>query len=86
MAFGVVIEFVKWLNITGSYYVKTNNALMLNLSADTFAGIIIAIIGANLIKTGKFDKITDNFSNQIDNIFIDKLEKRFGKINNNNKK
>ena len=76
MAVGVILEFVKWINVTGTYYVKTNHVLMLNLSADTVAGIIIAIIGVNLIKTGKFDEITDDFGNQIDKLVIDKFEKR----------
>jgi hypothetical protein len=76
MTVGVFLEFIKWLNITGVYYIKTNQALMMNLSADTIAGIIIAIIGVNLIKTGKFDKMTDDFGNQIDRIVIDRFEKR----------
>ena len=76
MAIGVIFEFIKWLNVTGTYYVKTNHVLMMNLSTDTVAGIIIAIIGVNLIKTGKFDKITDDFGNQIDKMIIDRLEKR----------
>lgn len=76
MAVGVILEFVKWLNVTGTYYVKTNQALMLNLSADTVAGIIIALIGVNLIKSGQFEKITDDFGNQIDKIVIDRLERR----------
>ena len=76
MAVGVILEFVKYLNVTGDYYVKTNHVLMMNLSADTIAGIVIAIIGVNLIKTGKFDKMTDNFGNQIDKMVIDRLEKR----------
>ena len=75
MAVGVFLEFIKWLNVTGTYYVKTNHVLMLNLSADTVAGIIIAIIGVNLIKIGKFDEITDDFGNQIDKMVIDRLEK-----------
>jgi len=76
MAMGVFLEFIKWLNITGIYYIKTNQALMMNLSADTVAGIIIAIIGVNLIKTGKFDKLTDEFGSQIDKMLIDRLEER----------
>ena len=76
MTVGVFLEFIKWLNITGIYYVKTNHALMMNLSADTVAGIIIAVIGVNLIKSGKFDKMTDDFGNQIDKMVIDRLEKR----------
>jgi len=79
MSIGVFLEFIKWLNITGMYYVKNNHVLMLNLSADTVAGIIIAIIGVKLIKTGKFDKITDEFGNQIDKMVIDRLEKRNSK-------
>ena len=76
MAMGVFLEFIKWLNITGIYYIKTNQALMMNLSADTIAGIIIAIIGVNLIKTGKFDKLTDEFGSQIDKMIIDRFEER----------
>jgi hypothetical protein len=70
MTMGVFMEFIKWLNIAGTYYVKTNNVLMMNLSADTLAGILIAIIGVNLIKTGAFDKMTDTFSDQIDESII----------------
>lgn len=76
MAVGVILEFVKWINVTGTYYIKTNTVLMLNLSLDTIAGIIIAIIGVNLIKSGKFEVMTDEFGNQIDRIVIDQLEKR----------
>jgi hypothetical protein len=76
MAVGVILEFVKWLNVTGTYYVKTNHVLMLNLTADTVAGIIVSIIGVNLIKTGRLEKITDDFGNQIDKMVIDRLEKR----------
>ena len=76
MSIGVFLEFIKWLNITGIYYIRSNHALMMNLSADTVAGIIIAIIGVNLIKSGKFDKMTDEFGNQIDKMVIDKIEKR----------
>ena len=76
MAVGVILEFVKWINVTGTYYIKTNTVLMLNLSLDTIAGIIIAIIGVSLIKSGKFEIMTDEFGNQIDRIVIDQLEKR----------
>jgi hypothetical protein len=76
MAVGVILEFVKYINVTGTYYVKTNQVLMLNLSADTVAGIIIAIIGVNLIKSGKFDEITDDFGNRIDKMVIERFEKK----------
>jgi len=76
MSIGVFLEFIKWLNITGIYYIRSNHALMMNLSADTVAGIIIAIIGVSLIKSGKFEKITDDFGDQIDKMVIDRLDKR----------
>lgn len=76
MAVGVFLEFIKYINVTSTYYVKTNNILMLNLSLDTLAGIVIAIIGVSLIKSGKFDKITDDFGNQIDKMVIDRFEKK----------
>jgi hypothetical protein len=79
MAIGVILEFVKYINLTGIYYVKTNQVLMLNLSTDTVAGIIIAIIGVNLIKTGKFDEITDDFGNKIDEMVIDRFENKVKK-------
>jgi hypothetical protein len=70
MATGVFLELIKWVNITGTYYEKTNHVLMMNLSADTLAGIIIAVIGVNLIKTGKLEKITDEFGDQIDELIL----------------
>ena len=76
MAVGAILEFVKWINVTGTYYVKTNTVLMLNLSLDTIAGIIIAIIGVSLIKSGKLEVMTDEFGNQIDKMVINQLEKR----------
>lgn len=82
MAIGVILEFVKWLNITGTYYVKTNNVLMLNLSLDTFAGLFIAIIGVNLIKSGRFYDMTDDFGRQIDRMVIDRFENGFFKKKN----
>ncbi len=72
MAVGVFLEFIKWLNVTGTYYVKTNHVLMINLSLDTIAGIVIAIIGVSLIKSGKFERMTDEFGNQIDKMVIEK--------------
>lgn len=72
MSFGVIFEFVKWLNITGTYYVRTNYVLMLNLTLDTIAGIIIAIIGVILIKKGEFDDITEDFGRQINETVINR--------------
>lgn len=80
ISFGVIFEFVKFLNITGIYYVKTNLVLMLNLTADTIAGMIIAILGVYLIKSGYFDVMTGEFSKQINDWFLkkeDTSEKKF---------
>jgi hypothetical protein len=70
---GVIFEFVKWLNITGTYYVETNQVLMLNLTADTFAGIIIAIAGVYLIKSGYFGEMTRNLGRQINDSFTKRI-------------
>jgi hypothetical protein len=80
MTIGVFLEFIKWLNVTGTYYEKTNHVLMMNLSADTIAGIFIAIIGVNLIKSGKFSKITDDFGNQIDEMLIHRIDDKNQKL------
>lgn len=76
MSIGVILEFVKWLNITGTLYIKTNHVLMLNLTADTIAGIIIATVGVYLIKSGEFDELTRDFGKQINERLIKKQEKR----------
>ena len=74
MFVGVVLEFIKWLNISGTYYIKTNLALMQNLTADTLAGITIAFIGVSLIKRGRFDDMTGELGEQIDKMIIRKIE------------
>jgi len=70
MTMGVILEFMKWLHIGGSYYQRTNQALMMNLLTDTLAGIMIAIIGINLMKKGTFNNITDGLGKQIDELLI----------------
>jgi hypothetical protein len=70
MSIGVILEFVKWLNISIIPYARDNTALMLNLSADTIAGIVIAIIGVSLIKSGEFEEITEDLGKQIDKTVI----------------
>ena len=78
MAIGVFFEFVKYLNLTGgaSYYVNTNQVLMLNLSADTAAGIIIAIIGVSLMKRGKFDEVTGDLGPKFDEVMKKRKSKK----------
>lgn len=80
MFVGVILEFTKWFNLSGYYFVGAttetakNNVLMLNLSADIIAGIIIAFIGVLLIKRGRFDEITGDFGRQIDEMVIDRID------------
>ena len=76
MSIGVFLEFVKWLNISGTYYEKTNQTLMLNLTVNTIAGMIIAIIGVSLIKSGTLEKITDDFGKQIDELLLRKSKEK----------
>ncbi|MEF8879985.1 MAG: hypothetical protein V5A64_06310 [Candidatus Thermoplasmatota archaeon] len=78
MSVGVILEFIKWLNISGYYYYMTNDLLMKNLGADTIAGIIVAIIGVRLIKSGEFDEMTDKMGKQIDEALIHRKKEEKG--------
>jgi hypothetical protein len=67
MAMGVIWEFFEW---TTDLLFQTHEQwglfdTMKDLLIDTFAGIFIAIIGVNLIKKGKFQKITSKLGKQI---------------------
>jgi uncharacterized membrane protein YjdF len=68
MAMGVVWELFEWSAdlIFGSHEQWGLNDTMKDLLVDTVAGIFIAIIGVNLVKRGKFQEITDEFGEQID--------------------
>jgi hypothetical protein len=77
MAMGVIWEFFEW---TTDLLFNTNEQwglfdTMKDLLIDTFAGIFIAIIGVNLIKKGKFQKITDILGRQINSKLIKKRKK-----------
>ncbi|MFO8077835.1 MAG: hypothetical protein R6U21_04260 [Thermoplasmatota archaeon] len=75
MAMGVFLEFIKWIDSSGGYYVRSNQVLMMNLTADTVAGILIAVIGVNLIKRGTFRVMTNSLGNEIDEMFIHRKQK-----------
>ena len=45
---------------------------MKDLFIDTIAGIFIAIVGVNLIKKGRFQKITYNLGKQINSRIINR--------------
>jgi hypothetical protein len=76
MFVGVILEFMKWLNISGRYTEMTNHVLMLNLLADTVAGIIVAFIGVGLIKSGEFDEITEDFGQQIEKVILSRSKSK----------
>jgi hypothetical protein len=74
MAMGVVWEFFEW---TTDLLFQTKEQwglhdTMKDLLIDTIAGIFIAFIGVNLIKKGKFQKITKNLGKQINSKIINK--------------
>jgi uncharacterized membrane protein YjdF len=72
MAMGVVWEFFEW---TTDMLFNTNEQwglfdTMKDLLIDTIAGIFIGIIGVNLIKKGRFQKMTKNLGEQINSQII----------------
>jgi len=73
MASAVVLEFVKWFRIFG---IKQTSAedILISLFISTISGVIIALIGVNLIKKGKFDGITEDLGKQIDTQIIRRKE------------
>ena len=69
MASAVVLEFIKWFKIFGRKQTSVEGILMCLLVSTVF-GIITALIGVNLIIRGKFDNITKDFGEQIDEKII----------------
>jgi hypothetical protein len=77
MAMGVVWEFFEW---TTDLLFDTNEQwglhdTMKDLLIDTIAGIFIAFIGVNMIKSGKFQKLTHKLGKQINTSIINKNKK-----------
>ena len=54
---------------------------MKDLLVDTIAGIFIAIIGVKLVKKGKFQDITGEFGEQIDDRILHPKKRGKGKKN-----
>jgi len=69
MASSVIFEFVKWFQIFGRKQTSIEGVL-LSLLISTVSGIIIALIGVNMIKSGRFDELTDKLGKQIDSQII----------------
>jgi hypothetical protein len=74
MASAVILEFIKWFKIFGRKQTTVEGVLTC-LLVSTIFGIITALIGVSLIKTGRFDEITEDLGKQIDSQII-KREKK----------
>jgi len=72
IAMGVIWEFNEWFTDiifnTSEQWGYTDT--LKDLFIDAIAGIIMAIVGVALIKRGSFEKLTDDFGEQIDKKII----------------
>lgn len=69
IASAAVLEFIKWFQIFGRKQTSVEGVLT-SLFLSMVFGIVIALIGVNMIKTGLFDDITEEFGKQIDSRII----------------
>ena len=76
MAMGVVWEFFEWgIDLAfGTHEQWGLQDTMKDLLVDTTAGIFIAVIGVQLVKKGKIEKMTGEFGGQLDKRIIQKLD------------
>ena len=74
MAMGVIWEFFEWATdiLFQTHEQWGLEDTMKDLFIDTIAGIFIAIVGVNLIKKGKFQKITYKLGKQINSRIINR--------------
>lgn len=77
MSSAVILEFVKWFRVFGRKQ-TTVEGVLFSLLVSTIVGILIALIGVNLIKTGRFDDITENLGKQIDSQIIKRRKRKKG--------
>ena len=72
MAFGVVWEVFEWTSdiITGGHEQWSLNDTMSDLVIDTLGGIVMAGIGILLIKSGRWDRMTEDMGKGIDSMII----------------
>ena len=69
IASAVFLEFVKWFQIFGRKQ-TTIEGVLTSLFLSTIFGIVTALIGVSLIKSGRFDNITEELGQQIDSQII----------------
>jgi len=74
MASSVILEFIKWFHIFGRKS-DTVEQVLASLFVSTIAGIIMALIGVNLIKKGKFEGMTEDLGKQVDSTIIKRMKK-----------
>ena len=74
MAMGVIWEFFEWATdiLFQTHEQWGLEDTMKDLFIDTIAGIFIAIVGVNLIKKGRFQKITYKLGKQINSKIINR--------------
>ena len=84
MASCVILEFVKWFKLFGLQQ-RTVEEVLLSLLIGTIGGIMIAVVGVNLIKKGKFDDMTEELGKQLD-AAIKSRRKRKEDVNISNRK
>ncbi|MBS3802204.1 MAG: hypothetical protein KGY65_05590 [Candidatus Thermoplasmatota archaeon] len=75
MASGVILEFVKWFKLFGTTQTSVEGVLT-SLFISTLSGILIALIGVNLIKRGEFDELTEDLGKQFDSIMKQRKKKK----------
>ena len=71
MASAAILEFVKWFQIFGKKS-ETVEQVLGSLLISTIAGLVMAWIGVNLIKKGRFEVMTEDLGKQIDSRIIRK--------------
>ena len=74
MASSVILEFIKWFQIFGRKS-ETVESVLVSLFISTIAGIVMAMIGVNLIKEGKFESMTEDLGKQVDSTIIKRMKK-----------
>jgi len=74
IASAVFLEFIKWFKIFGRKQ-TTIEGVLTSLLLSTIFGIITALIGVSLIKSGRFDNITEELGKQIDSKLIKRTKK-----------
>ena len=77
---GVIWEFNEWITdifVYGGLHEQWGyNDTIKDLFIDMIAGIVMAVIGVNMIKKGSFDQMTREFGMQIDKKIISKTRKK----------